>query len=166
MLLVRNFVTAVVNAMIADTDWLAHAVGGVSDVGLALIVAPFTPSPDIAISDLTFATDGTFLQNAVILCQSPDQLLVVDAAGNPGIMLDEPAGGFTWQLDVLPGGPLTVYGVALCRQLVATPTNLYATAALPTALEMNIVGQTVQVSSKIGFFTEPFFDVNAVVIGP
>jgi len=166
MLLVEAFLTSIPAQMVADTDWLAHVTAGDTDVGLALITGTFTPSTDLAIGDLTFAAAGTFDKPTTILCASETQSVIVDTDGNPGIMLDEPAGGFTWRTDDAGLIPVTVYGVALVRASAGVPTVLYATAILASPIELNIVGQTIQVSSKIGFFVDPLFVATIDVIGP
>jgi hypothetical protein len=152
--------------MIADTDWLAHVAAGDTDIGLALIIAPFTPSEALTLGDLTFTDPAAILPARVILAQTETQVAVVNANGRPGIRITEPLGGFTWQVDDITTGPWEVYGVALVVAGGDIPTKLMASATFPAPIPLTMAGQTIQVSSLLGFFEGTIFEFQTDVISP
>lgn len=158
MLLISAWVDAIIDAILADTDWLAHETAAVSDVGLVPVIAAFTPSPSLALGGLVFPASSVFLDGRVKKMGDPTAQRVISATGRPGIKMVEPIGGFTWTVDNLDDGPVTVYGFALVRAPGDTPSALYATAVLPIPQTFNSIGLTLQASSILGYFEQQFFE--------
>ncbi len=91
----------------ADTGTLAAATA----MHAHLIAAPFDPSIDLDLGDLTFAT---FTGSAAKALGTGTQPVFVDAStGLRTIVLKEPAGGLVWECTADPVAPETIYGVAV-----------------------------------------------------
>src|SRR5262245_7719246 len=95
MLQVKAYQEEILTSIIEDEAWLGKTTMDVPDCALALILAPFVPSPTLALSDLVLATTDEIVDPFVRLGAGIASL-VVDDLGNPAIKLDEPAGGFTY----------------------------------------------------------------------
>lgn len=120
----------------ADATTLAPA----SDANMvALITAPFTLSEDLAISDLTLATDhglapvacSTGAQEVALLPSSTAQIITI----KPGAV-----SGFRWVSSGSFPPAITVYGYALTDNL---GTTLLAAAQAPDPIFINDVGQQI-----------------------
>jgi len=131
----------------ADTAYLANAAA----LKIALIMAEFTPTEDLAFADITLAdftgstplAFGTGTQQAG---NDPD-------TGDQRVTMKDPAGGLRWETTALTNLPQTIYGFAL---LDNAGTVLLATELLPVPLALTEVGQEVTIgSARMTIVLEP-----------
>lgn len=151
MLLTSSTLERIIDAMLVDPLFLNSPGSDPSDIGLVPIVAPFAPSVNLVVSDLTYPALGVFDQRT-IMCGSVVQRRIVNTAGEQGIQLQEPVGGFTWTTADLAAGPVTVYGFAVTRIVNSAAVALFATGMLITPVTLTLLLQTIQASSILGFF--------------
>lgn len=103
-----------------------------------LISAPFTPSEDLAVGDLTFADfDGS----TAIACPLEEAQVGIDPnTGQQVLTVYEPAGGWRFEVTGLTNLPQTIYGFAL---LTAASAALIAVATLAEPVDLTAVGQEI-----------------------
>lgn len=121
----------------ADAATLAPAM----DANLIhLAAAPFTPSLDLGLGDLT---EATFVGSAAKAVGLGAQLVGIDTAdGELTLTFIEPVGGWRWECTSTPGAPETIYGVYLTND---DDSTLYAAALLPTPVTITSIGDFVSV---------------------
>lgn len=116
-----------------------------------LIIAPFTPSEDLVVGDLTFADfDGsTALEQAL----GDAQVGIDPLTGQQRITITEPAGGWRWITTGVTNLPQTVYGAAL---LTAASAALIGVEELPEPIGLTEVGQEINLGTlKFDIVAQP-----------
>lgn len=109
---------------------------------IALINAPFTPSGNLNISMLSFAT---FVGSTPLAGATGAQGVGVDpATGQQIITILTPAGGWRWTCTTAPGSPETIYGFALTDHAAAT---LLGTQLLTTPEVIQAVGDQIDLGA-------------------
>lgn len=118
----------------ADTALLANATA----MKVGLITAPFTPSIDRVMGDLTIcALTGLVPLAGVAGAQLED----VDAlTGELKVEIKAPAGGFRWETGGGTTYPVTVYGFALGNNAMAV---LHGTHTLDQPITLNADNQAI-----------------------
>lgn len=140
MVPVASLAEKAMQLLAADATTLAPAVNANE---MALIKEPFTPSPGLAIGDLTLADfDGSTPLNVGVGTQ-PEGL--DPATGDSIITMIPPAGGWRWETTGVTNLPQTIYGVALTTD---TGAALLATYALATPVTLTAVNQIVQLDPQ------------------
>jgi len=163
MLLMQDFYASIQNLMLLDPDFLAsESAPGVSDLRIYAVTAPFTPTKNLSLGDITLPPTGLLADKSVLLGSS-SQVLVTDAAGNLGIQLTEPLGGFTFFLADPDLGPADIYGFVLGPGDADAPDSLMAAATI-TPTRLSLLGQSIQVSAILGFLAGEIFQISTVVI--
>lgn len=107
---------------------------------VTLIAAPFTPSSDTDLGDLTPATfNGSTPKSATAGDQQAfyDPVLGVDV-----VQLLEPAGGWTWECAVAPASQETIYGYAVTNQ---AGTTTYGSDVFDTPVAIIDAGDAVSI---------------------
>jgi len=130
----RTFAELMATLLAADTTTLAN----VSAMKVGLIVAPFTPSLDRLMAELTIAAGdgldalavGTGTQN-----ESLDPL-----TGEFVIEIKPPAGGIRWELTADQDPAVLVYGFALGNNAMNT---LYGTHSLADPVTLESINQSI-----------------------
>jgi len=158
MLLMNAMYGSILESMLADTTLLAHVTAGDSDVGLVLITEPFTATRGMVLADLTLAEAPTVLPQAVLLMGDPTAEIVIDSSGASGLKMVEPVGGFTWTFNGASVAPISCYGAALVRSAADVPSLLMAVASFSQPVVLSLDGQTLQVSSLLGFLADATFE--------
>jgi hypothetical protein len=132
----------------ADTTTLAPAVTANK---ISLIKAPFTPSENLVIGDLTLAD---FATSTAIAGTLGAQLVGTDPATlDQVITIKDPLGGYRWITTALTNLPQTIYGFALTDSTLAT---LLAVAVLPAPVTLQEVGQFIDLGSvQLTIVTRP-----------
>lgn len=103
----------------------AASIGNPVSNKLGLIVAPFNPSVDLLMADLTIAAETGLVAIAGV---AGSQLESVDpSTGELIVEVKVPAGGFRWETPIGFTGPVTIYGLALGNNAM---TILYGTQLL------------------------------------
>lgn len=118
------------------TDAARTVVGGdistlanTSEVTVALVVAPFTPSPDTVAADLTLGA-GSGL-DPIVSEGGAAAHLNDPLTGARLLLINPPLGGWRWTFT--GGTPVTVYGIALMTNDLADP---YGTAKFSTPIQL------------------------------
>lgn len=139
----QSFVDLMVDALMASPVF-----GTGSDTyDFYLIAAPFTPGLNLVSSDLTYAT---FTGGAGKVGGTPPQLQIRKSdTGQWGVLAIEPTGGAKWVCTAAPASPETIYGWALRKD----GTTLVFTQLLPEPVTIAQVGDFVEVTAIMGFFT-------------
>lgn len=121
----------------ADDTTLAPAANANK---IALVKASFTPGPNLAIADLTFADfDGS----TPILGTTGAQLESVDPqTGDFLIDIKPPAGGYRWETTGVTNLPQTIYGFALTNN---AGTVLLAAETFSSPINLTAINQSVDV---------------------
>jgi hypothetical protein len=120
----------------ADTTGLASVTAN----HVHLAKAPFTPSLDLVIGDLT---EATFTGSGPLDITAGTQLVYYDAEdGMLTIELSEPSGGWHWDCTVDPVSAETIFGVYITDNTDAT---LLGSMLLPTAVTISAAGQGLTV---------------------
>lgn len=123
----------------ADTTTLAPSVTANK---IALINAAFTPSENLVVGSLSFATfTGSAPKSGTIVAQGTG---IDPSTGSQQINITAPAGGWRWVCTAAPGSPETIYGYALTDSTGAT---LLAVQPLDVPLTISVVGDTVDLGS-------------------
>lgn len=133
----------------ADTGTLAAATA----LHVHLAAAPFVPSLDLTLGDLT---EATFTGSAAKLCGTGTQPIFYDGVdGLLTIQMKEPAGGFLFECTADPVSPETIYGIYLTDTADAV---LWGSALLPAPVTIDAAGQGVD-AGEVTFkflFGSPF----------
>jgi hypothetical protein len=135
------------NLLAGDSTTLAPAS---SANKIALIIAPFTPSENLLISNLTLASSGGLAPIDGVAGSQP-------VGQNPAtlaqqIQIAPPAGGYRW-LSAGATYPVNVYGYALTNNAGSTLLGVYA---FPTAITLTADGQVVEVDPVyLTFVSQP-----------
>jgi len=118
----------------ADTANLANAVA----MKVGLITAPFTPSIDRVMADLTISALTGLVPLAMV---AGAQLESVDqASGELVVEIKVPVGGARWETGGGTTYPVTVYGFALGNGAM---TTLYGTHSLTTPVTLTPDNQAI-----------------------
>jgi len=133
----REIWEAFQDLLAADTGTLA----AVAAMHVHLVIAPFVPSLDLVIGDLTLATfTGSTPKNAGTGAQQVfDNPL---AAGQRVVQILEPAGGWTWICTADPTPAETVYGWVLTDN---TNADVYGSELLAAPVTIGSAGQGITV---------------------
>jgi len=108
MQMVKFFRASLASLLAAQASGLAPAA---DPNAISLIMADFTPTEDLAIGDLTFATfTGSTPIDGVIGAQ---EYWIDPSTGEYMITLIEPANGWRWEVQDAVNLPQTIYGYAL-----------------------------------------------------
>lgn len=105
---------------------------------VGLIGAPFNPSIDLRMADLTICAQ-TGLEPIAGVPGPQNESIDVDT-GRPRVDVKVPAGGFRWETPVGFTGPLSVYGYALGNRAF---TVLYATHLLGAPIILTAVNEAI-----------------------
>lgn len=122
----------------ADTTYLANATA----MKVGLITAPFTPSIDRLMGDLTISAVTNLTPIAGVAGTQENSKDPV--TGELIVEVKPPAGGFRWNTGSGFPGPVTVYGFALGNGAM---NLLYGTESLPTPIILTADFQTVEAPS-------------------
>jgi hypothetical protein len=107
---------------------------------IRLIAAPFTPSEDLVVGDLTFAT---FTGSTGLDAELGDQDSGVDPlSGEQRVTIVEPVGGWRWETADAVNLPETIYGFALLTNASAA---LLAVQAFPSPIALTEAGQEINI---------------------
>jgi len=129
-----------------DANTLAPAVGGCK---VHLAAAPFTPSLDLELGDLT---EATFAGSTAKLAAVGAQETGIDLAdGMLTITMKEPLGGWRWVCTAVPGVPETIYGYYLTSN---DSLELYGSALLTAPVTVSGVGEFVEIANATFKFLE------------
>ena len=132
----------------ADATTLAPATDANK---VRLIAGAFTPSEDLVIGDLTFAT---FTGSTAIAGATGTQLVGVDpATGDQIVTIKDPAGGYRWECSAAPATPEVIYGYALIDN---GATKLLAVEAFDDPITISDAGQEINIGTvKLTFVADP-----------
>lgn len=131
------FLAACAAAIGADTNGLAEA----AFVGVSLVKAPFVPSQNLVIGDLTLAdfTDS----DTIFVTSAAAQVFLDPATAEWILQLDEPLGGWHWVTGDAVLLPQTIYGYALTNHAKA---KLLGTALFDVPVLLNAAAQGVDIA--------------------
>jgi len=131
----------------ADTTTLAPVAAN----KVALVMAPFVPSENLVLADLTLAD---FTGSTPIAGVAGAQLVGTDPATLQEVITNKaPAGGWRWITTALTHLPETIYGYALIDNAGAT---LIATATLPQPVTLSEIGDFIDLGSlELTFVLQP-----------
>jgi len=120
---------------------------------VALVMAPFTPSEDLALGDLTLATfDGSTAKTVALGAQ---QVGIDPTTGEQRITVPDVVGGWRWETTGTTNLPQTIYGFVLYDS--TGPGPLIASETLPSPVTLTEVGQEIIVGKvQIAISLEPF----------
>lgn len=126
---------AMLDLLAADATTLAPAMDGNK---VALVKAPFSPSENTVIGDLTLAD---FVGSTPLVCGTGTQPTGLDPFTNDNLCdIKSPAGGFRWETTDVTNLPQTIYGFALLSNDLST---LLACAVFTTPIVLTAVNQVV-----------------------
>lgn len=129
----------------ADTAILANATA----MKVGLITAPFTPSLDRSMADLTISALTGLVPLAGV---AGAQLESVDPiTGELVVEIKAPAGGFRWETGGGTTYPVTVYGFALGNNAM---TTLFGTETLATPVVLTADNQSIT-APELAFKIDP-----------
>jgi len=132
----RTITDSIAALIAANSTGLGEAV--VKNV--TLVIANFTPGPDLAFADLTVATfDGA----TPLVSPSGAQLAFTDAiTGLRVIQMKDPAGGFHWVTTGVTNLPQTVYGFVVTND---DDTITFGAEKFPAPIVLTGTGQGVDI---------------------
>lgn len=118
---------------------------------IALIAASFSPSENLAISDLVLAT---FTGLAPKLAGLGTQNVGIDpATQQQSITIKEPIGGWRFQCTVTPSPPQTIYGFCLTTK---NGVALLGVEAFPVPITITEAGNFVEIGfARLTFVLQP-----------
>ena len=135
-------------ALAADTATLAPAV---TPNKIALVIANFSLTENLAIGDLTYATFAGGSAKAGVA--GDQQAGVKPLTGDQAITILAPAGGWRWECTAAPTPIQVVYGFALAND---AGDELLAAALLDTPIAIGDVGDFLDLGSvEITFVIQP-----------
>ncbi len=123
----------------ADATTLAPATDANK---IALIAAPFTPSENLVIGDLTLATFTGSTPKAG--ATGTQQAGIDPATSEQVITILSPVGGYRWECTSAPGSPEPIYGYALTTN---DGSILLAVAMLPAPVNIGEVGDFIDLGA-------------------
>lgn len=129
----------------ADTSTLANATA----MKVALIIAPFTPSIDREVTDLTLASASPLAPVAAVAGTQEDS--ADPLTGELIVEIKPPAGGFRWNTGTGFSGPVTVYGFALTNGGL---TALWGTESLLNPVILTGDNQSIE-APELAFRIDP-----------
>lgn len=125
----------------SDADTLAPASNANK---IHLVSSPFSPSEDLQVSDLTFAT---FTGSTAKAGSTGDQGVGIDPTTNQQVItITAPAGGWRWECTADPGSPETIYGYALTDN---AGTTLLGVELFPNPLSVSQSGDVIDLGAVI-----------------
>jgi len=130
----RTLANTLATLLAADTSFLANA----SAPKVGLITAPFTPSIDRVIGDLTISALTGLVPIAAVAGGMPES--VDPVTGELIVEIEAPTGGFRWETGGGTTYPVTVYGFALGNNAM---NNLYGTESLETPVTLTADNQSI-----------------------
>jgi len=135
-----RLLTDEIGELLAASEPLLQAV---NENIVRLIIAPFALEQGLEPGDLTFADfDGS---TALEVVAAADMAVGFDPlTGEQVITINEPAGGWRWEVTGLTNLPQTVYGFAL---LTAASAAVIGVQALDTPIPLTEVGQEINLGS-------------------
>jgi len=144
-----NFFAQQVNTLVRNSTDLMNPA---SPNLLKLVNAPFTPTGSLVYADLSWATfDGS---DPIANASGAPNVVFDPDTGQWGLVMKEPAGGFTWIVGDAGGLPETIYGYALVN---SDEDTLLASALLPSPIVLTATGQFVQLSALFGYCSNPTY---------
>lgn len=166
MILVRDAMNDMINGLLSSAAWFNATDSAAPSVAMIPVSAPFVPSPDLLLSDLTFPPTTFFDHDAIITPTVGSSTMYLNALLLPGIKILEPIGGFTWVVVDDSLGPITVEGFAMVKTTAGVPSGLICAGVLPVPLTFNLNGQVLQASSLTGTLQAVPFTQDAKAISP
>jgi len=147
MLPVKALRIALGELLAADPDTLGAATAN----KIALVIAPFTPSENLTLLDLTLATFTGSTPKAGV---ADEQEAGIDpVTGEQKVTILAPLGGWRWECTGAPAEAETVYGFALVDNAAAA---LLGTDTLVDPVEIASVGDFVDLGKvEVGFVLQP-----------
>lgn len=140
----------------ATQDLLAQDPTTLAPAALALhahlAASSFTPAPGLDIASLTEAAFGGYaaLDAGLGACEE----FVDPVSGIRIIQLNEPAGGWHWQVNPATGLPTQIFGYYVSDNADAV---LYGSALLPTPITLNALNQAIDIPWIRFTFVPPTF---------
>lgn len=145
MKIVNTLSNTLSTLLATDTAFLANATA----MKVGLITAPFTPSIERVMADLTISAATGLVPLAGV---AGAQLESVDPiTGELIVEIKAPAGGFRWETPVGFTGPVTVYGFALGNNAM---TTLFGTESLPNPIVLTVENQALT-APELSFRIDP-----------
>jgi predicted secreted protein len=139
MLPVKSIRISLGTLLAADATSLAPAT---DPNEIALITAPFVPTENLVIGDLTFGSGNGL--DPIVGVAGTQNVGVNPLTQEQVVTIKEPAGGWRWQLTGAPSPAVTIYGIALTTTAGAA---LLGTQVLDNPVTMTNIGDEYNAGS-------------------